>query len=112
MDEVKIKSQNKTSSTPAKPDREPSPAPAGSAQQDWLQPLEAMLQFALKNEGPDKANLLVCDLISRLHTAGVQVPRPVGTPYINTISTKDEPPYPGNREVERRIKSLARWNAM
>ena len=112
MDKVKIKSQNKTSSAPAKPARESSPAPASSPKQDWLQPLEAMLEIALKNQGPDKANVLVSDLISRLHTAGVQVPRPVGTPYINTISTKDEPPYPGNREVERRIKSLARWNAM
>jgi pyruvate dehydrogenase E1 component len=112
MDVVKIKTQNKSSSAPAKPARKPPSSPAGATHQDWLQSLEAMLEITLKNQGPDKANLLMADLIERLRAAGVPVPCPVSTPYINTISSKDEPPYPGNREVERRIKSLARWNAM
>ena len=34
------------------------------------------------------------------------------TPYVNTISAERQPPYPGNRELERRIKSIIRWNAM
>jgi pyruvate dehydrogenase E1 component len=112
MDLVKIRNQNKTSSAPAKSAREPLPSPAGSTHQDWLQPLEAMLEIALKHQGPDKANLLVADMIERLRAAGVQVPCAVSTPYVNTIAPEDEPPYPGNREIERRIKSLARWNAM
>src|SRR5277367_6253120 len=112
MDVVKIRTQNKSSSVPAKPARKPLSSPAGSNHQDWLQPLEAMLEIALKNQGPDKASLLVSDLIARLREAGVPVSNPVSTPYINTISPEDEPSYPGNREIERRIKSLARWNAM
>jgi pyruvate dehydrogenase E1 component len=71
-----------------------------------------MLEIALKNEGPEKANLLVSDLIARLRRSGVATPTPVSTPYVNTISVEHEPSYPGNREIERRIKSLARWNAM
>jgi len=112
MDVVKIKTQNKSFSAPAKPAGKPSPASTGAQHLDWLQSLESMLEIALKNQGPDKANLLVSDLISRLREAGVPVPGPVSTPYINTISHEEEPPYPGNREIERRIKSLARWNAM
>jgi pyruvate dehydrogenase E1 component len=37
---------------------------------------------------------------------------PISTPYLNTIQVEDEPAYPGDREIERRIKSLVRWNAM
>ena len=36
----------------------------------------------------------------------------LSTPYVNTIPAEDEPPYPGDRELERRIKSQVRWNAM
>src|SRR5688572_6821389 len=43
---------------------------------------------------------------------GVKLPFTANTPYINTIHTSDEVPYPGSREIERRIKSLVRWNAM
>ena len=39
-------------------------------------------------------------------------PNALSTPYVNTIPTEDEPPYPGDRELERRIKSQVRWNAM
>ena len=112
MDLVKIRNQNKTSSLPAKPGRDPVPSSSGFSHRDWLQPLEAMLEMALKNQGPEKAGLLVADMMARLQSAGVQLPRPVSTPYTNTIPPEDEPPYPGNREIERRIKSLARWNAM
>jgi pyruvate dehydrogenase E1 component len=39
-------------------------------------------------------------------------PPAITTPYVNTIPTEQEPPYPGDREIERRIKSYIRWNAM
>jgi pyruvate dehydrogenase E1 component len=112
MADLKIKNQNKTVATPVKPASEPAPVPPRSVPQDWLQSLESMLEITLKNQGPDKANLIVSGLLSRLRAAGLQTPSPVSTPYINTIAPQDEPPYPGNREIERRIKSLARWNAM
>jgi pyruvate dehydrogenase E1 component len=42
----------------------------------------------------------------------VKQPFTANTPYVNTISTHDQPPSPGSREIERRIKSLVRWNAL
>ena len=112
MAAVKTRNQNKSSYAPARLAGEPLPSPAGSPQQELLQPLEAMLEVTLKNQGPEKASLVVAGLIARLRTAGVQVPEAVSTPYLNTIAPEEEPPYPGNREIERRIKSLVRWNAM
>jgi pyruvate dehydrogenase E1 component len=91
---------------------EPSLPPQTAPTPDMLQSLATMLELTLKGQGPDKANLLVAGLISRLRAAGMPVPCTVSTPYVNTISAAEEPAYPGNREVERRIKSLARWNAM
>ena len=56
--------------------------------------------------------MLLSKLATRLRAAGVDVPATVGTPYVNTIPADNEPPYPGDREIERRIKSYIRWNAM
>src|SRR5208337_5246132 len=44
--------------------------------------------------------------------AGVRMPSGINTPYLNTINVEDQPPYPGDRQLERRIKSIIRWNAM
>ena len=43
---------------------------------------------------------------------GVKQPFTANTPYINTIPPQEQPPFPGSREIERRIKSLVRWNAL
>src|SRR5206468_7258010 len=48
----------------------------------------------------------------RAEQAGVKLPFTSNTPYINTIPAHKQPPFPGNREIERRIKSIIRWNAM
>ena len=42
----------------------------------------------------------------------MQIPYTSNTPYVNTISLEDQPPYPGNYEIERNIRSIIRWNAM
>jgi len=78
----------------------------------WLESMEFLLQSALKDTGQERLSLLLEKLSKRLRESGVKVPEPVSTPYINTIPVSEEPPYPGNREVERRIKSFVRWNAM
>ena len=44
--------------------------------------------------------------------AACSLPFTANTPYINTINADEQVPYPGSREIERRIKSLVRWNAM
>lgn len=74
--------------------------------------LEYILEYILKNEQPEQASLLLEELADRLRTSGIKIPPSVNTPYVNTIAPDKEPPYPGNREIERRIKSYVRWNAM
>ncbi|HEX9272401.1 MAG TPA: pyruvate dehydrogenase (acetyl-transferring), homodimeric type, partial [Candidatus Binatia bacterium] len=78
----------------------------------WVASLEYILEYILKNEESEQAAFRVEELIERLRESGLKIPYAVNTPYINTISPEKEPPYPGNREIERRIKSYVRWNAM
>ncbi|MCE9530231.1 MAG: pyruvate dehydrogenase (acetyl-transferring), homodimeric type [Planctomycetes bacterium] len=75
---------------------------------EWLDSLEAVL----RNEGAERARFLIETLIARADRSGVRMPTGINTPYLNTIDVEDQPPYPGNRELERRIKSIIRWNAM
>ncbi|HEX3987794.1 MAG TPA: pyruvate dehydrogenase (acetyl-transferring), homodimeric type, partial [Verrucomicrobiae bacterium] len=82
------------------------------AQANPLQSLEDLAEYVLKTQGREKATQLLANLSNRLRAGGVDVPVPVSTPYVNTIPVEKEPPYPGDRKIERRIKSLARWNAM
>jgi pyruvate dehydrogenase E1 component len=73
---------------------------------EWLEALDQVVDEA----GPDRANYLLEKLLSRAADFGVAPPR-VRTPYLNTIPVHEEVPYPGDRALERRIKSLVRWNA-
>src|SRR5574342_949938 len=82
------------------------------ASQKWLDSLEHVLEFLLKNRDSDEAPFLMEQLIERLRGSGLNIPQPVSTSYINTIPVEKEPHYPGDREIERRIKSYVRWNAM
>jgi pyruvate dehydrogenase E1 component len=63
-----------------------------------------------------RGEAFVQDLIRRLedhvHQKGVRLPFTARTPYINTIPLEREPAYPGDYQLERRIKSVIRWNAM
>ncbi|MDZ8119962.1 pyruvate dehydrogenase (acetyl-transferring), homodimeric type [Pontiella agarivorans] len=76
--------------------------------QDWLDALHEMLE----NEGADRVKDILHDLQVEAHRKGVRLPFSANTPYINTIPMDEQPAYPGDREMERRIKSLIRWNAM
>ena len=62
--------------------------------------------------GPERVIELMERLQTHAQTKGVTFPFTANTPYINTISADKTPPYPGSREIERRIKSIIRWNAM
>ncbi|MSU63193.1 MAG: pyruvate dehydrogenase (acetyl-transferring), homodimeric type [Pedosphaera sp.] len=88
--------------------------PAGRADETrkWLQSLEFVLEYILKNETPERASLFLDSLANRLVDSGVKLPPPAHTPYFNTIKKEDEPDYPGDLVIERRIKSFMRWNAM
>lgn len=70
------------------------------------------LDYVLQEWGPDRVVELLRQLQVRAHKAGVELPFTANTPYINTINRAKQPPYPGNREIERHIKSIIRWNAM
>ncbi|MDX9748172.1 MAG: pyruvate dehydrogenase (acetyl-transferring), homodimeric type [Paludibacter sp.] len=76
--------------------------------EEWLYSMD----YVLQQWGPERVVDLLKQLQIRAHKAGVELPFTANTPYINTISRAKQPPYPGNREIERMIKSLIRWNAM
>ncbi|MEM7474498.1 MAG: pyruvate dehydrogenase (acetyl-transferring), homodimeric type [Planctomycetota bacterium] len=76
--------------------------------EEWLSSLE----YVLQSKGPERVKFLLKALDTHARSEGVDVPLQVNTPYINTIPVHKQPPYPGNREFERRIKSIIRWNAM
>ncbi len=76
--------------------------------QEWLESLDYVLQTG----GPERVKRLLRQLQIHAQEAGVRLPFTANTPYINTIPAEEEPPYPGSREIERRIKSIIRWNAM
>ncbi len=75
---------------------------------EWLESLE----YVLQSGGPEKVKELLHNLDTYAHQGGVEIPFTANTPHINTIPKEKEPPFPGGREIERRIKSLIRWNAM
>ena len=75
---------------------------------EWLESLE----YVLQSGGQEKVKELLHELDTYAHEAGVELPFTANTPYINTIPRNEQPAFPGGREIERRIKSLIRWNAM
>ena len=76
--------------------------------QDWVESLHDVL----RGRGPERVSRLLHSLQIDAQKHGVQLPVTSRTPYINTINVDDQPKFPGDREVERRIKSIIRWNAM
>ena len=73
--------------------------------------LKSVFELALDSQGAERTAQMLEQLAQELRSA----PRPasgVTTPYINTIPAEDQPEYPGDRVIERRIKSIMRWNAM
>ena len=75
---------------------------------EWL----GSLDYVLKHGSLEQARKILHQLQIRAQEAGVTLPFTVNTPYINTIAKSKQPLYPGNRDLERQIKSIIRWNAM
>ncbi len=86
----------------------PPPSHEAIETREWLDSLEWVIQ----NSGPERVRELLEDLRIYARRRGVAMPFSANTLHINTIPPEREPPYPGSREIERRIKSLIRWNAM
>ena len=75
---------------------------------DWLDSLDAVID----QHGLTATGRLLQDLTRRAEHAGVQLPFTANTPYLNTIPQEEERAYPGDRDLEHRLKSLIRWNAL
>src|SRR5215813_12947539 len=75
---------------------------------EWLESLDSVLE----SSGPEVAVEILERLRAHAKVAGLNLPFTANTPYVNTIPARLEAPFPGDQELERRIKSLIRWNAI
>ncbi|MBF0434939.1 MAG: pyruvate dehydrogenase (acetyl-transferring), homodimeric type [Magnetococcales bacterium] len=76
--------------------------------QEWRESLDHVFQ----HQGANRVVELLHTLQAHGTMLGVEIPFSANTPFVNTIQPGKQPPFPGNRALERRIKSLIRWNAM
>ncbi|HXX17631.1 MAG TPA: pyruvate dehydrogenase (acetyl-transferring), homodimeric type [Candidatus Eremiobacteraceae bacterium] len=76
--------------------------------QEWLESLDSVLL----SSGPDVAREILERLRAHATVSGIDLPFTANTPYANTIPGRLEPLFPGDQQLERRIKSLIRWNAL
>jgi pyruvate dehydrogenase E1 component len=87
---------------PLRPDIDPQET------QEWLEALEAVLE----NEGVDRAHFLIERMVDKARRSGAYLPFSANTAYVNTIPVTQQQRFPGDRAMERRIRSFIRWNAM
>ncbi|MEG9475795.1 pyruvate dehydrogenase (acetyl-transferring), homodimeric type [Mannheimia indoligenes] len=76
--------------------------------QDWLASLDSLI----REEGLERAQFIVEQVISQARAGGVSLPTGTTTDYVNTIPVSEQPAYPGDHKIERRIRSAVRWNAI
>src|SRR5882724_4172845 len=76
--------------------------------QEWLESLDSVLE----SSGPEVAAEILERLRAHATVNGIDLPFSANTPYANTIPVRLQPLFPGDQELERRIKSLIRWNAL
>tara|TARA_Y100001934_G_scaffold173064_1_gene205134 strand:+ start:3066 stop:5720 length:2655 start_codon:yes stop_codon:yes gene_type:complete len=79
-----------------------------SETQEWMESLHSVI----RRDGVERAQYLLEQVMDQARFAGVDMPTGVTTNYINTIAPSQEPPYPGDSTIERRIRSVIRWNAI
>jgi pyruvate dehydrogenase E1 component len=76
--------------------------------QEWLEALDSVVEF----DGAERAAFLLQQLQDEARRHAVKTPYSANTPYINTIPVDEQPPYPGDLEIEHKIRSLTRWDAV
>ena len=74
---------------------------------EWLDSLDAVVDA----RGKTRARFLLTKLLERAQESQVSFPATVSTPYVNTIPREQEPWFPGDEHIERRIRAFVRWNA-
>src|SRR5436309_1513460 len=75
---------------------------------EWLDAFDALVQA----EGRERATFLLRKLLDHARARRVPLPPVLNTPYKNSIALADQAPFPGNLELEQRISSIVRWNAL
>ena len=75
--------------------------------QEWIEALDAVLE----EEGPRRAHYLLEQLIDKARRSGTYLPFKATTAYLNSIDVDHEPKMPGDRDIEKKIRSAIRWNA-
>ena len=75
---------------------------------EWTEALEGVIA----NEGVERAHFLIEKLIEEGREEGIDIPYSATTQYINTIPAHQQPPYPGDADMEIKLHSYIRWNAM
>ena len=76
--------------------------------QEWVESFDQVV----REEGQESAITLLDRLRGHAQSRGIALPFTANTPYLNTISFEKQVIFPGDQEIERRIKSLVRWNAL
>jgi pyruvate dehydrogenase E1 component len=84
----------------------PDPDPAET--QEWIDSVDSII----RDKGKQRAQFLIRKVLKRARMLNVGVPELVQTPYINTISPEQEPSFPGDEILEKRIRRMVRWNAV
>lgn len=90
----------------------PNATPADGGEKSWLDSLQNVVEHALSTGSRETTTRFLDGVTRNLRERGAEAPQVVGTPYINTIPVERQAAFPGDREMERRIKSYVRWNAM
>lgn len=75
---------------------------------EWLESLQAVID----SDGPERAHYIIDRLVAQARQFGARMPYGITTPYVNTIDVDQEERNPGDAALERRIRSIIRWNAM
>ena len=106
---TQAKSENQVPASAGRDSGMPEIRPGEEAEiREWVEALEELLL----TEGADAAKRLLRELLHTVHRRGISLQFATNTPYVNTIPKELQPKYPGERKIERRIKSLIRWNAL
>ena len=92
----------------ARPDIYPSQIDELEEIWEWIESFDAVVE---RGE-PGLASRILQEIRSRALASGVKVPFTANTPYVNTIHVSQQAAFPGDQEIERKIKSLIRWNAL
>ncbi|MBM4197746.1 MAG: pyruvate dehydrogenase (acetyl-transferring), homodimeric type [Gammaproteobacteria bacterium] len=76
--------------------------------QEWLESIDSVL----RTNGATRAHFLLNQMIDHARRSGAYLPYSPNTAYLNTIPVTQQPEYPGDRALERRLEAYIRWNAL